>query len=106
VSVTTLRNYERGATIPVTNNLAAIRAALEEAGIEFTDGEAPGVRLHPMQFNTAADVQALARKHAPQALDVLRSIAVDESAPESDRRRARKSLEKWESTLKRIEDLK
>jgi transcriptional regulator with XRE-family HTH domain len=47
VSVTTLRNYERGATTPVTNNLAAIRAALEAAGVEFIpeNGGGPGVRL-------------------------------------------------------------
>jgi transcriptional regulator with XRE-family HTH domain len=45
VSVTTLRNFERGASVPVTNNLAAIRTALETAGVEFTNGGAPGVRL-------------------------------------------------------------
>ena len=47
VSVTTLRNYERGATTPVTNNLAAIRAALEAAGVEFIaeNGGGAGVRL-------------------------------------------------------------
>ena len=47
VSVTTLRNFERGATAPVTNNLAAIRAALEAAGVEFIEqnGGGPGVRL-------------------------------------------------------------
>jgi hypothetical protein len=31
--------------VPSTNNLAAIQRALEAAGIEFTDGDAPGVRL-------------------------------------------------------------
>ena len=45
VSVTTIRNFERGASVPVRNNLAAIRAALEAAGVEFTDGDAPGVRM-------------------------------------------------------------
>lgn len=47
VSVTTLRNFERGATTPVTNNLSAIRAALEAAGVEFIEenGGGPGVRL-------------------------------------------------------------
>jgi transcriptional regulator with XRE-family HTH domain len=47
ISVTTLRNFERGASVPVANNLAAIRTALEAAGVEFTNGEAPGVRLRP-----------------------------------------------------------
>lgn len=47
VSVTTLRNYERGATAPMTNNLNAIRAALEAAGIVFIreNGGGAGVRL-------------------------------------------------------------
>ncbi|MGB9368214.1 MAG: hypothetical protein WCE79_19600 [Xanthobacteraceae bacterium] len=30
---------------PIPNNLAAIEAALEAAGIEFTNGDVPGVRL-------------------------------------------------------------
>lgn len=45
VSVTTLRNFERGATVPVANNLAAIQRALEAAGVEFTNGDEPGVKL-------------------------------------------------------------
>lgn len=47
VSVTTLRNFERGATTPVVNNLAAIQAALEAAGVEFIEenGGGAGVRL-------------------------------------------------------------
>jgi hypothetical protein len=31
--------------VPTTNNLAAIQRALEEAGVEFTNGEQPGVRM-------------------------------------------------------------
>ena len=45
VSRQTLVDFERGARMPYPNNLAAIRAALEEAGVEFTNGDAPGVRL-------------------------------------------------------------
>jgi transcriptional regulator with XRE-family HTH domain len=47
LSVTTLRNFERGATAPIENNLAAIRAALEAAGVEFIaeNGGGAGVRL-------------------------------------------------------------
>ena len=47
VSVTTIRNFERGASVPVRNNLAAIRAALEATGVVFIDedGGGPGVRL-------------------------------------------------------------
>jgi transcriptional regulator with XRE-family HTH domain len=44
VSPTTISRVERGdALYPRT--LSAIRAALEAAGVEFTNGDAPGVRL-------------------------------------------------------------
>ena len=47
VSVTAIRNFERGATTPVRNNLAALRAALEAAGVILiaSNGDGPGVRL-------------------------------------------------------------
>ena len=43
----TIRDFEKGRRVPTTNNLAAIRAALEAAGVIFVDenGEGPGVRL-------------------------------------------------------------
>jgi DNA-binding XRE family transcriptional regulator len=37
--------FERERHEPGHNNLAAIQRALEEAGVEFTNGNAPGVRL-------------------------------------------------------------
>ncbi len=47
VSTATIANFEAGKRIPIANNLAAIRTALETAGIIFIDenGEGPGVRL-------------------------------------------------------------
>lgn len=43
----TIRDFEKGRRVPTTNNLAAIRAALETAGVIFVDenGDGPGVRL-------------------------------------------------------------
>lgn len=40
-------DFEKGKRVPGTNNLAAIRVALESAGVIFIDenGEGPGVRL-------------------------------------------------------------
>lgn len=50
VSVETIKRLE-GRTGPLTSGristVAAIEAAFAKAGIEFTNGEALGVRLHP-----------------------------------------------------------
>jgi transcriptional regulator with XRE-family HTH domain len=45
LSESTIRDFEKGRRIPSINNLAAVRRALEAAGVEFIDGEQPGVRL-------------------------------------------------------------
>jgi DNA-binding transcriptional regulator YiaG len=45
VGLSTLRDFEGRRRKPIPNNLAAIKGALEAAGIEFTDGDVPGVRL-------------------------------------------------------------
>ena len=45
VSKNTIVDFEKGRSTPVKNNLAAIQRVLEEAGVEFTNGDAPGLRL-------------------------------------------------------------
>ena len=45
VAKQTLADFERGARQPYPRTLADIRATLEAAGVEFTNGDAPGVRL-------------------------------------------------------------
>ena len=45
VAKQTLTDFERGARQPYPRTLADIRAALEAAGVEFTNGDAPGVRM-------------------------------------------------------------
>ncbi|MFG1298113.1 helix-turn-helix transcriptional regulator [Xanthobacter variabilis] len=51
VSRNTIVDFEKGRRVPTTNNLAAIRAALEAAGVIFVaeNGEGPGVRLRKQQ---------------------------------------------------------
>lgn len=45
LSESTIRDFEKGRRTPSVNNLAAIRAALEASGVEFTYGDEPGVKL-------------------------------------------------------------
>ena len=45
VSRNVIIDFEKGRRIPTRNNLAAIQRVLEKAGVEFTNGDAPGVRL-------------------------------------------------------------
>ena len=41
----TIADFELGNTSPQRRTLAAIRAALEAAGVVFTNGDEPGVKL-------------------------------------------------------------
>jgi DNA-binding transcriptional regulator YiaG len=46
VSLSTVRDYEKGRRVPISNNLGAMRAALENRGIGFVmlaDGAACGI---------------------------------------------------------------
>jgi transcriptional regulator with XRE-family HTH domain len=49
VSLSTIRDFETGVRTPIANNIAAMRRAIEDAGIEFVDdaGEAAGIRRKP-----------------------------------------------------------
>lgn len=39
VSLSTVRDFEKGRRLPIENNRTAIRAVLERRGIAFVDGE-------------------------------------------------------------------
>ena len=43
VSLSTVRDFEKGRRVPIANNLTAMRVALEGAGIGFVDGATPGI---------------------------------------------------------------
>ena len=45
VSRNVIIDFEKGRRVPTRNNLAAIQRVLEKAGVEFTNGDAPGLRL-------------------------------------------------------------
>jgi DNA-binding XRE family transcriptional regulator len=45
VSIGTIRGFETDQTSPIPATLAALRQALEKAGVEFTNDDHPGVRM-------------------------------------------------------------
>ena len=49
VSRNVIIDFEKGRRVPTRNNLAAIQRVLEKAGVEFTNGEALGVRLRKLK---------------------------------------------------------
>jgi transcriptional regulator with XRE-family HTH domain len=53
VSTKTIADFERGSRAPYYRTLADIQRALESAGVEFTNGEQPGVRLKRQQDSQA-----------------------------------------------------
>jgi hypothetical protein len=48
VGLSTVKGFEGGTKSPMNNNLKAMREALEAAGIEITNGGAPGVKIWRM----------------------------------------------------------
>jgi transcriptional regulator with XRE-family HTH domain len=52
VSLSTVSEFEKGQRSPIPNNLAALKRALEAAGVEFINGDEPGVKLKAMQART------------------------------------------------------
>jgi hypothetical protein len=47
VSLSTVEDFEAGRRTPIGNDLAAVRRALESAGVEFLNDESSGVRPRP-----------------------------------------------------------
>jgi transcriptional regulator with XRE-family HTH domain len=45
VSVMAIRNFEAGRTYPMRATLVVLQLAFERAGIEFIDGDEPGVKM-------------------------------------------------------------
>jgi transcriptional regulator with XRE-family HTH domain len=62
VSLSTIKEFEAGRRTPIANNLAAIQRAIEAAGVEFIDGDSPGVRLRPGAKPSAPRKVASAKK--------------------------------------------
>jgi DNA-binding transcriptional regulator YiaG len=46
VSLSTVRDFEKGRRVPIENNLAAMKAALELRGMGFVDGKTLGITFN------------------------------------------------------------
>jgi len=46
VSVTTITRFETEQSDPIRATLTVVQQTFEAAGIEFTNGDVPGVRVH------------------------------------------------------------
>lgn len=59
-SVSTIRDFETGKRTPIANNLAAIRQALEAAGVQFIaeNGGGAGVRLKRVVYEISEEEDA------------------------------------------------
>jgi transcriptional regulator with XRE-family HTH domain len=79
LSVVTVRNFENEKSTPQRATLDVIQRALEAAGVEFTNGEQPGVRL----------AKAAAARSAEPA-----SASNPTAAAKAPRRKATKATEK------------
>jgi transcriptional regulator with XRE-family HTH domain len=53
VSVTTVTRFETEQSEPIKATLTVIQQTFEAAGIEFTNGGVPGVRVHPRKQGEA-----------------------------------------------------
>ena len=101
VATKTIADYERGDRTPYERTIADIRAALEAAGVQFSNGDHPGVRLdlHGMRGRSA---QLRARiDHALTLVD--RSVS---SKVESIRAEFFKSHEEPQSLLESFNRLR
>ena len=73
IATTTLADFEQEARVPTYNNLRAIRAALEDAGVVFiaANGGGPGVRLRVMPKTDAAEASAISPEQCRAARAIL-----------------------------------
>jgi transcriptional regulator with XRE-family HTH domain len=53
LSESTIRDFEKGRRVPSPNNLAAILRAFEGAGVVFTNGDEPGVKMRATKARKA-----------------------------------------------------
>jgi transcriptional regulator with XRE-family HTH domain len=51
----TIMGFEAGRKVPTRNNLLAIQATLESAGVEFSNGDEPGVKIKSFKLKDVGE---------------------------------------------------
>jgi transcriptional regulator with XRE-family HTH domain len=77
VAVSTIAEFEKAQRVPISNNLNAMRGALEAAGVRFTPGGASLLQqlsLHLMSENNGAELQLHYTVEAADAVSEVLSI--------------------------------
>jgi hypothetical protein len=59
VGLSTVKDFEGGRRTPIGNNLTAMKTALERGGVEFTNGDQPGVRLRKAETSKSIPIDKL-----------------------------------------------
>ena len=92
LGLSTIRDLEKGRRVPMHNNLAAIKAALELAGVEFIaeNGGGPGVRLK----KTAKGVEEISLEIDALEDKISSMPAPTEPSPEAGMNIMRKAVAK------------
>jgi ribosome-binding protein aMBF1 (putative translation factor) len=76
ISEGTLRNFEAGRSVPIANTLHALRAALEAAGVKFTNGGEPGIKLRKSISGAQIRAGRLLLQWSPEGLAERAKVSV------------------------------
>jgi transcriptional regulator with XRE-family HTH domain len=66
VAKATIANFELGKRAAYDRTLKDLRVALEQAGVEFTNSDQPGVRVKAARVKRATKVRRVAAKTKPK----------------------------------------
>ena len=113
VAKATIANFEAGNRAPYPRTLADIHGALERAGVEFTNGDEPGVKLKAKgkakaKPNDATIGGRLGNKAVSKSSELAGKTIdrlKDKSAPNEEQEKRKRRLLKGPTEFRNIRDL-